>query len=337
MKKLAVLLPTFNAAPFIKDSVNSILNQTYKDFDLFIYDDCSTDKTAEIILEFEDSRLFYRKNEINYGVAKTLNRGLDELLPKYEYVARMDADDWAFPMRFEKQLDFLEKNQGYTMCGTQGYWLKDMKQNPESGWEYPVNYEYLKCYLLFGASFGHSSVVLRSVHLLNQNLKYNEEYITSQDFDLWTRMASKGLKFANLPNFLMKYRVLENSNHRSLQNRNKLIKINTTIISGYWSQFEIKMTPQQVYEYYYKSNELSKAEFLHKLINLIEVFNKLFKNTSTNFTEEDKKKYSYLLSRRILKYWKQSNTSRRNLKIWYLLISKVQFISKWRLVKSLIK
>lgn len=74
----------------------------------------------------------------------------------------MDADDWCYPERFEKQLEVLESDLELILCGTQGYWLKDIKQNPSEGWTYPVSSEYLNYYLLFGASFGHSSVVLRS-------------------------------------------------------------------------------------------------------------------------------------------------------------------------------
>ena len=80
MKKLAVLLPAYNAALYIKASIDSILNQTFHDFDLYIYDDCSTDNTAEIISSYNNSRIFYSKNVANLGIAKTLNKGLDELL-----------------------------------------------------------------------------------------------------------------------------------------------------------------------------------------------------------------------------------------------------------------
>lgn len=337
MKKLAVILPTYNAAPYLKDSIDSILNQTYTDFDLYIYDDCSTDTSKELILEYKDSRVYYQLNEVNYGIAKTLNRGLEELLPYYEFIARMDADDWSFPDRFEKQLKYLEENQEITMCGTQGYWLKNMSQNPVTAWEYPLNYEYIKCLLLFGSSFGHSSVIFRSTHFKKHSLKYNETLKTSQDYDLWTQMVSLGLKVANLPFFLMKYRILENSNHRSILNREKHIDLNTQIISKYWSEFNIVLTPQQVYEYYFQSNLLSKSEFVAKLIILIEAFNKLYLDNAPSLNSNDRRKFRYLLVRKILKYWKLTNFSRVNISIWILIIRKVKFVNKFKLIKSLLK
>ena len=77
-------MPTYNAAAYLNESINSILNQTFADFDLYVYDDCSTDNTEEIILGYKDIRLFYKKNDVNLGIAKTLNIGLEELLFHYE-------------------------------------------------------------------------------------------------------------------------------------------------------------------------------------------------------------------------------------------------------------
>ena len=92
MKKLAVLLPTYNASPYIKSSIDSLLDQTFSDFDIYIYDDFSTDDTSEIIDSYNHPRIFYRKNESNLGIAKTLNKGLEELLFHYEYIARARAE-----------------------------------------------------------------------------------------------------------------------------------------------------------------------------------------------------------------------------------------------------
>jgi glycosyltransferase involved in cell wall biosynthesis len=133
MKKLAVLLPAYNAALYIKESIDSVLNQTYNDFDLYIFDDCSTDETANIIKTYSDSRIFYLKNDHNIGITKTLNIGLNLLLSQFVYIVRMDADDWSYLERFQKQVEYLELNQKVVLCGTQGYWLKDMSQNPNSG------------------------------------------------------------------------------------------------------------------------------------------------------------------------------------------------------------
>jgi glycosyltransferase involved in cell wall biosynthesis len=336
MKKLAVLLPTYNAALYIKASIDSILNQTFSDFDLFIYDDCSTDNTAEIVGSYSSPNIFYRKNAENAGIAKTLNRGLDELLPHYEFIARMDADDWAYPQRFEKQLDFLNKNKEIVLCGTQGYWLKDIGENPLKGWTYPTNTEYIKYYLLFAATFGHSSVIFRSQIMINHNLRYDETITTCEDWELWVRICKIG-KMANLPDFLMKYRILESSNHRSLDKINKHLEERSVIISKYWRCFGIAFFEQEIYELYFSKKAVSKQEFNSKTIKLIHAFNSIYDKIECDFSIRDREEFSYLLARKILNYWKRSKISRNDPLLWIMIIGKVKFMNKIKLVKSLIR
>lgn len=336
MKKLAVLMPTYNAGLYLKDSIGSVLNQTFANFDLYIFDDCSTDNTEEIISEYEDSRLHYRKNPENYGIAKTLNKGLDELLPHYEYIARMDADDWAYPERFQKQLDYLEQHQEVVLCGTQGYWLKDINQSPISGWAYPLNYHCIKKNLLFAASFGHSSVVFRSAFFQKHKFRYSETISTCEDWDLWIRIVKEG-DLANLPDFLMKYRVLENSNHRSSQKIKKHLEERSKIISDYWSDFNISLSPKEVFEYYYDDKRISKKEFIRNSKILIQAFNRLYKNNCQSLNSVEKKKFRYLLIRRILNYWRRSKVSRIDPLLWGMLIKEVKFVRTFQLIKSLIR
>lgn len=336
MKKLAVLLPAYNAAAYLNESIDSILNQTFADFDLYVYDDCSTDNTEEIISEYKDNRLFYRKNRVNSGIAVTLNSGLEELLPHYEYIARMDADDWCYPERFEKQIDFLYKNQEIVLCGTQGYWLKDINQNPVSGWEYPTRGEYIWVYLLFGASFGHSSLIFRSEPFQKFNLRYNENIATCEDWDLWIRVAKIG-KVTNLPDFMMKYRILENSNHRSSENIKIHLEEKATIISNYWANFGISLKPEEVYDYYYGNQVLSPSNFKIKIKVLIHAFNLLYANVRQNLVLKERRKFSYLLTRRLLDYWKRSEISRFDPMIWIVIVKEVKFMNKIKLLKSIIR
>ena len=336
MRKLAVLLPTFNAALYIKESIDSILYQTFHDFDLYVYDDCSTDNTAEIVSSYCNPRIFYRKNAANLGIAKTLNRGLDELLPDYEFIARMDADDWAYPQRFEKQLDFLDENKEILLCGTQGYWLKDFNENPHKGWTYPTNTSYIKYYLLFAATFGHSSVIFRSQAIVNHNLRYDEAITTCEDWELWVRISKIG-KMANLPDFLMKYRILENSNHRSLEKINKHFEERSTIISNYWSYFDIPFFYKEIYELYFGKTPVTTKEFNSKIQKLIVSFNRIYHKTQGDMSIKDRNDFSYLLARKILNYWKRSQISRSNPLPWIMIVAEVKFMNKIKLVKSIIR
>lgn len=333
MKKLAVLMPTYNSAKYLTDSINSILNQTYAHFDLYIYDDCSTDNSKEIIESYNDKRIFYRKNNQNLGISKTLNRGFEELLTKYTFIARMDADDWAFPERFKKQIDFLEKNESIMLCGTQGFWLNNIDKNPSSGWEYPIENNYLKLYLLFASSFGHSSIVLRSDFFIANNLMYNEDIKTCEDWDLWIR-ASKSGEVCNLQDFLMKYRIVNSSNHRLEENKNTHLREKAAIISNYWKTFNINLSTEQVFEYYYSSDEIIKQDFESKLKIIINSFNELFVTNAKKLKKGDRFQLSYMLARRISDFWKRSNVSRYSPVIWLIILTKVKFICTFRLIKS---
>jgi glycosyltransferase involved in cell wall biosynthesis len=333
MKKLAVLMPTYNCEKYLQESIDSILNQTYSDFDFYIYDDCSTDNSQNLIQSYTDTRIIYIKSPKNLGIASTLNLGLENLLPNYEFIARMDADDWAFPNRFQKQIDFMEQNKSIMLCGTQGFWLKNMLENPLSGWEYPFQDNYIKLYLLFGASFGHSSIVLRSDLLRTNNLRYNETIKTCEDWDLWIKMSKIG-EVVNLPDFLMKYRIVFNSNHRALENKKLHLKERSIIISKYWKDFNIKLSPEQVFEYYYETKESIRHDFYSKLNVLIDSFNELFLNHAQSLISKDQKQFSYMLARRTLDFWKRSGISRYNPIVWLILLNKIKFIDTFKLIRS---
>lgn len=333
MKKLAVLMPTYNCAAFLSESIDSILNQTFSHFDFYIYDDSSTDNSQEIIESYNDERIFYRKNDINLGISKTLNKGLDELLKNYEFIARMDADDWAYPERLQKQIDFLEENKTDVLCGTQGFWLKNLSETTSSAWKYPIENDYIKFYLLFAASFGHSSLVLRSDFFIDNRLRYNDNIKTCEDWDLWIRVSQMG-KVHNLPDFLMKYRVVSTSNHRSSENIKKHLEERCGIISNYWKTFNIDLSPKQVNEFYYSTDETIKQNFKSKLAILINGFNQLFLNYAEDLKENNKREFSYLLARKINDFWKRSKVSKYSPEVWFVLITKVKFITLIRLIKS---
>lgn len=333
MKKLAVLMPTYNCAKYLQESIDSILNQTYSEFDFYIYDDCSTDNTSQIISGYSDKRVIYIKNSENLGIAKTLNLGLEKLALTYQYIARMDADDWSFPERFQRQIDFMDENANIAMCGTQAFWLREMSQVKSVNWLQPENYSYIKLYLLFGASFGHQTIVFRSEVIKSNNFKYDEDIRTCEDWGLWTNIVQQHI-IVNLPDFLVKNRIVETSNHRSAENKIVHLKERSVIISNYWKTFNIHLSPQQVFEYYYDSDAKSMHDFQSKLKVLIESFNQLFLNNANDLEGEDKRKFSYLLARKILDFWKRSSISRYNLVIWYILVTNVKFISLTRLIKS---
>ena len=124
---ISVLMPVFNSERYLKTAIESILNQTFQDFELIIVDDGSTDASENIIRSFESEKIFSYKNAGNIGLIATLNRGID--LCRGKYIARMDADDVSLPTRLEKQFNFLKKNPEYALVGSNAERIDDKNKH----------------------------------------------------------------------------------------------------------------------------------------------------------------------------------------------------------------
>src|SRR5690606_10174743 len=116
---VSIIMPVFNVEPYISDAINSILNQSFKEFELIIVNDASTDHTEKIINGIKDKRIVYIRNQENVKIVESLNTGLD--IVQGEFIARMDGDDLSLPERLEKQVNFLNRNPDVGVCGT---WLE---------------------------------------------------------------------------------------------------------------------------------------------------------------------------------------------------------------------
>ena len=200
---VSVVLPVYNSALYLRDSIESILNQTYTNFELLILNDGSTDQSEEIILSFNDERLNYMKNDSNLQLIKTLNKGFK--LAKGKYIARMDADDISMPDRIAKQVAFLELHPKIGIVGTSFEKIGD-----DVGIvHYPVNHDELRLSSVYFNPFLHPSVVLRSSVLHKFDLSFREAYIHAEEYKLWTELllVAEG---ANISLPLVKYRVHAN-------------------------------------------------------------------------------------------------------------------------------
>ena len=113
---VSVVMPVYNGSKYLKEAIDSILNQTFTNFELIIINDGSTDNSEDIIFSYQDRRIYYLKNEHNKGICITLNRGLDNARGKY--IARMDCDDISMPQRLAKQVNYLERHRDVGALGT---------------------------------------------------------------------------------------------------------------------------------------------------------------------------------------------------------------------------
>ncbi len=200
MPRISVLMPAYNAEIYIRAAVDSILSQTLSDFELLIFNDCSTDKTDDIIKEYKDSRIVYKNYKEKKGLVYILNQGLS--IAKGKYVARMDADDISYPDRFQVQFDYLEKNPDVGICGS---WFEYM--GGQSGIEKrPVTFEEIQCLLFYGCPLTHPTVMMRNDFLKKYDLKYDQKYYYAEDHEFFFR-CSFHFKLVNLPLVLLKYRI----------------------------------------------------------------------------------------------------------------------------------
>ncbi len=199
--QLTVIMPVYNAEKYVYEAVDSILKQTYTDFEFLIFDDCSTDSSREIILSFKDSRIRLISSAINTGYVKHLNDGLNQA--KGLYIARMDADDIALPDRFLKQINYLNQNEQVAACGS---WIEFIGSKT-GALEYPVEHlDIVTQLLLFGNAMAHPAVMLRKSVLTDQQLSYDASLEPAEDYELWNRIAAVA-KLHNIPEVLLKYRV----------------------------------------------------------------------------------------------------------------------------------
>jgi len=208
---VSVLLPVFNGSEYLRESIESILDQTYTDFELILIDDGSTDDSPEIMRQFDDPRIRQYQQE-NVGLAKTLNRGIE--LSRGEFIARQDQDDVSLPERLLKQVDFLESNQN---CALVGSWAEilDGSNRTERYHKHPTNSSTLKFELLFNNPFVHSSIMIRK-GVLERLGGYctDPKYQPPEDYDLWARIA-RHYEIANIPEVLLLYREVPQSMSRS--------------------------------------------------------------------------------------------------------------------------
>lgn len=198
---VSVIMPVYNGEQYLKEAIESILSQSYVNFEFIIINDGSQDNTEEIILSYDDPRIIYIKNSENFKLIKSLNIGFSKA--KGKYIARMDADDISLPMRLEKQVIYLEKNPDVGVLGT-GVFLKSEKETSEL--LYHTDDKSLRFALALYCPFIHPSVVLRKAVLDQLPIIFDGNYIHAEDYELWTRLAQL-CKLENLPEFLLEYRI----------------------------------------------------------------------------------------------------------------------------------
>ena len=200
---VTVLMSAYNDRRYLPEAVDSVLRQSFEDFELLVLDDGSTDGSADYLATVADPRVRVARNERNLGLTRSLNRGLD--LAAGLYVARMDADDVAAPRRLARQVEFLDRHPHVGIVGSARR-LIDESGEPIAHAPAAVDDVAVRWKCLLGNPFGHPTVMFR-LHLLNAHkMRYDERYRTAQDYDLWSRLLAV-TRGHNLPEPLLHYRL----------------------------------------------------------------------------------------------------------------------------------
>lgn len=200
---ISVVMSVYNSEKYLSESIESILSQTFSDFEFIIIDDGSTDKSNSILNKFarSDARINIITNLENIGLANSLNKGLH--IAKGDYVARMDSDDISYPKRFEIQIEFMKNNKAYGVVGG-NIDIIDEKSNYVKTLSFPKTHNQILWYLCFQNPIAHPTTMIKS-NLLRKVNGY-KNYISSQDYDLWQRLSNI-TKLFNVDQSLLKYRV----------------------------------------------------------------------------------------------------------------------------------
>lgn len=202
--KVSVLMPVYNGALYLQEAIDSILNQTFKDFELIIIDDGSSDDSLKIIRmnADKDKRIVVLENKQNSGICVTLNKGLD--IAKGEYIARMDCDDISESNRLAVQIEFMERNPEYGLVGSN---TKIFGDNISVPYIFNFDEDWRMCIadMIYATCVAHPAVMMRANILREKHLRYNDEFRGLEDFYMWWQFA-KISKITNIQQPLLNYR-----------------------------------------------------------------------------------------------------------------------------------
>ena len=275
-------MSVYNGEQYLKEAIESILNQSFKNFEFIIINDGSTDETKHFIKSYNDIRIVYLENEKNIGLTKSLNLGIKKA--KGEYIARMDADDISFCTRLQKQMNLLEIKPELDICGT----FYTILPNGIKRF-LPVTNSDIKLSIFNGINpIAHPTVMFRKSSLYKFNLFYNENIQYGQDYELWTR-ALPNFTFENIPEQLLLYRQHEKQiTHEKQFLQKKNVEIGCLNVVNYLiddtEKIQISYHLKLIYNASVDNHEL---KMIHKWVKLLIIKN----NEKQLFDECDFSKY----------------------------------------------
>lgn len=254
MPKVSVILPVYNNEKYLRQAIESVLNQTFKDFEFLIFDDCSTDKSLSIIKSYKDKRIKVFTSEKNRYSIVHMNKGIS--IAKGNYIARMDADDISLPNRFEKQVNFLDKNKSIVLVGCFAYEINPEGKITDKIFK-PVGPQNIRKTCFYYGPHIQPSIMFRKDIIQKVGL-YREQYPLIEDIDLYFRLIFSGYKTDNIPEYLLKYRVHPDSTNKYYKEKNRI-------------GFELKWEIQKKLHLKYTFTEFISI-YIHYILGLLFTF-----------------------------------------------------------------
>lgn len=224
--KISVVMPVYNSSLYLKEAIDSVLVQTFKDFEFIIVDDGSTDNSFNIIKEYQDDRI--RIYRFDHDYISSLNKGMRLALGKY--IVRMDSDDKMLPHRLQMQYDYMESHKEIVICGS---WVQTFGTD-ENIYKPDVEYSDIICNMITGNPICHPTVIMRAdflkSHFYNNGKEiYDQSHIYAEDYHLWYSVISQGGKISNMNEVLLMYRCSANQTSRKESDLSYKSALNTRL------------------------------------------------------------------------------------------------------------
>lgn len=306
---VSVVMPVYNSVKYLAEAIESILNQTFSDFEFLIFDDGSTDGSAQIIKNYaaEDSRILAKYSSVNAGYVKHLNDGI--VLARAPYLARMDSDDIALPRRLELQKEFLDRHPEIGVVGSSSIRID------QDGRELGLSRRHSAPSYLFWQSFfvnplAHPTVMYRET-IFDSAEGYRESKSPAEDYDLWTRVSTSW-HLANIEEPLLKYR--EHNNSVSVLRRETQVRnFKESLAALWWDQLKIEISGDEILflKGYHKGYDDLPPEMAYVLFCKISLLRRevlaRFRHVDLKVDKEFFRRGVYLASKTKKKSWLEFN------------------------------
>lgn len=295
--KISVIMPVYNTEKYLKAAIKSILNQTYKNFELIIVDDNSTDNSYKIAENFakKDKRIKLVKNKNKKGISGGVNTGIE--LSTGEYITRMDSDDISLPDRFKKQYDFLQKNKKYNSCSVNLYYIdkKGKRISNSIAKKHKAPYEWL---LIAKDPLPNAPIFYSNKIIKENNLKYDYDFKTSEDYNFLKDYILHGGKITLVNEPLYEYRFHNGS--ITLNNYNLTFANSLIVIENYIKSISKQKIHKDFFyvtdykEYKNKGSHIDLKGVIEYLESLLKEFSKKYKWTEEEIKEANNAIYDMI-------------------------------------------